>query len=984
VGYHIASEYRTVMTQWESRQSSIAYDRARRVSDWLRERQADARLFATRPSVRAALRAWYDSGRFSVQSTAGQEMKELLDRTAALYGYAGVYVLDRNARVVAQSSGAAPLSLRLAEISGTVTRTGTFRIDLLGDAPHRTLISFSGPVFPRPFPAEASQSPGQSLGVGILVAHASQTLFPILTREGVPTRTGETILARREGDDIVFFSPLRHVAAGSPNLRLRLSAAPVPARTALDGGEAFVDYTDYRGVPVLASTQHIPLTAWGLVRKIDREEALAAYHRTTRLEILAAALVLLALGGLLAANWRKHWARTLRAQEEHLRGVLESAPDAMTVVDRDGRIVLVNQQTELTFGYTRQELLGHPISLLVPERVLGEQAELYGRYFSDPACRQAAHGLESICRRKDGSEYPAELSLSPIQTAQKLLVCSTVRDVTERKRVERELQRLNHALRTISACNQVIARAEEESQLLEAICGTLVSAGEYFLAWVGYVEHDAAKTVRPVAQAGFEQGFLESATFTWADTERGRGPTGTAIRTGKPSVVHNVRIDPRAALWRDFALQKGFASSIALPLFSNGQVSGALTIYAKEPDTFDAEEIQLLTELANDLAYGVLALRTRAERVRVEQALQESEERLRLLLDSVAEGIYGLDAQGKCSFCNPAGLRLLGYADVAQLLGKDMHALTHHARADGAPYPEEECRLHRAFLAGERVHVEEESFWRADGSSFPAECWSYPISRAGKVLGCVVTFLDITERKRAQQEVAQRALELARSNAELEQFAYVASHDLQEPLRTVASYVQLLQKRCQGKLDQTADEFIGFIVDGAKHMQALISDLLTFSRLGTRGQAVQPTDCAAVLDRVLINLASAIAESGAVVTHGPLPILNVDPSQLGQLLQNLIANSIKFRGSTIPRIHVAARHTPPGWTLSVQDNGIGIDPQFAERIFEVFQRLHTRAEYPGTGIGLAICKKIVERHGGHIWVESALGKGATFQFTIPS
>jgi light-regulated signal transduction histidine kinase (bacteriophytochrome) len=255
---------------------------------------------------------------------------------------------------------------------------------------------------------------------------------------------------------------------------------------------------------------------------------------------------------------------------------------------------------------------------------------------------------------------------------------------------------------------------------------------------------------------------------------------------------------------------------------------------------------------------------------------------------------------------------------------------------------------------------------------------------AGQVTGVFAAARDITARQRAAEALRQKAEELARSNAELEQFAYIASHDLQEPLRTAGSFAQLLQKRYQGKLDQTADEFIGYIVDGTQQMQRLISDLLTFGRVGTRGKAFEPADCAAVLAQAVAQLQIAIEESGAVVTHDPLPVLDADPDQLGQLLQNLIGNSIKFHAAARPHIHVSARQTPEGWTLSVQDNGIGIDPQFADRIFEVFQRLHTRAEYPGTGIGLAICKKIVQRHGGRIWVESAPGKGATFCFTIPS
>jgi signal transduction histidine kinase len=236
-----------------------------------------------------------------------------------------------------------------------------------------------------------------------------------------------------------------------------------------------------------------------------------------------------------------------------------------------------------------------------------------------------------------------------------------------------------------------------------------------------------------------------------------------------------------------------------------------------------------------------------------------------------------------------------------------------------------------------------------------------------------------------ESRVEARTRELARSNAELEQFAYVASHDLQEPLRMVASYVQLLSRRYQGKLDQDADEFIGFAVDGAKRMQSLINDLLAYARIGTRGKPFSDVDCEKAARAGAGNLALALEESGAQIVYQSLPVLRADAMQLAQLFQNLIGNAIKFRGAEAPVIRISAQHLPQeeAWQLSVADNGMGIDAQYFEHIFRLFQRLHTRTAYPGTGIGLALCKKIVERHRGRIWVESEVGQGSTFHFTIP-
>ncbi len=252
----------------------------------------------------------------------------------------------------------------------------------------------------------------------------------------------------------------------------------------------------------------------------------------------------------------------------------------------------------------------------------------------------------------------------------------------------------------------------------------------------------------------------------------------------------------------------------------------------------------------------------------------------------------------------------------------------------------------------------------------------------------------VRERLLAEQRLERQTADLSRSNEELQQFAYVASHDLQEPLRMVASYLQLLERRYKGRLDADADEFIGFAVDGATRMKALINALLTYSRVGTQAKPRGPTDMERVLRDVLTSLGQAIHDQDARITHDPLPVVSGDATQLGQLLQNLVANAVKFRGADAPEVHVSAQRygggtgappadTPGGWLFSVRDNGIGIDPRYSEQVYGIFKRLHGQREYPGSGIGLAVCRKIVIRHGGSIWLESAVGEGATFFFSIP-
>jgi PAS domain S-box-containing protein len=326
---------------------------------------------------------------------------------------------------------------------------------------------------------------------------------------------------------------------------------------------------------------------------------------------------------------------------------------------------------------------------------------------------------------------------------------------------------------------------------------------------------------------------------------------------------------------------------------------------------------------------------------------------------------------------------MLGYT-VNELIDRHSHTLWHYKKSDGSSYPVEECPIYAAYKDGRVHHRDDEVFWRKDGTCFPVTYTSTPIIEDGNIVGAVVTFRDITERKQAEEELKKLSDELARSNADLQQFAYTASHDLQEPIMVVAGFVNLLAKRYKGKLDEKADEFIEHAIDGTKRMQVLIKDLLDYSRVGSTGKSFTPTDCLSALDKAVFNLQIALKESGAVITHDDLPTVMADSSQLIRLFQNLISNAIKFRGKEAPKIHISAKQKEDEWIFSFKDNGIGIDPKFSDQIFVMFQRLHTKKEYPGTGIGLATCKKIIERHSGRIWVESEPGKGSTFFFAIPT
>ncbi len=361
-------------------------------------------------------------------------------------------------------------------------------------------------------------------------------------------------------------------------------------------------------------------------------------------------------------------------------------------------------------------------------------------------------------------------------------------------------------------------------------------------------------------------------------------------------------------------------------------------------------------------------------RKKAEEELRAASLYSRSLLEASLDPLVTISAEGKITDVNKATEDVTGCSRT-QLIGSDFSDYFTEPEKAKAGY---EQVFTEGFVKDYPLAIRDKSGKTID-VVYNASVYRDP---KGGIQGVFAAARDITQRVAMENELRQTMEKLRQSNSELEQFAYVASHDLQEPLRMVASYVQLLQRRYQGKLDPEADEFIGYAVDGANRMRGLIDDLLTYSRVGRLGKPFEPTNLESTLDIVVKNLQASIAENKATITRDKLPVISADGGQLVQLFQNLIGNAIKFHGKEPPCVHVSAKDKGTEYQFAVRDNGIGIDPQYYDRLFKIFQRLHTREEYPGSGIGLAVCKKIVERHGGRIWIESQAGKGSTIYFTL--
>lgn len=418
---------------------------------------------------------------------------------------------------------------------------------------------------------------------------------------------------------------------------------------------------------------------------------------------------------------------------------------------------------------------------------------------------------------------------------------------------QRELGRLNRSLRLVCECQHAIVEAQSEPELLNRVCALAVSRGGYRLAWIGYAENDAARTVRPMARAGAAAEYADGIAITWADNERGQGPTGVAIRTGAPCVSEDFANDSRFLPWQQRARQYGVAASLVVPLLAGEKAFGAICLYGAEPRQFDPQEVELFQRFAATLAHGIHALRMR---------------------------------------------------DARQL---------------------------------------------------------------------------------AEEQLRSFALELQRSNSELQEFAFVASHDLQEPLRKITAFGERLREHSASALDERSLDYLARMENAATRMSRLIEGLLQYSRLSTRAEAFQSVDLAQLVLGVMGDLEQRIRESQAEVRIGVLPRVNGDAIQLRQLLQNLLANALKFHApGARPRVVIDAVRDNRGWQVRIADNGIGFEEVYLDRIFRPFQRLHGRNEYEGSGMGLAICRKIVQRHGATLTAHSQPGQGATFCVFFPS
>jgi PAS domain S-box-containing protein len=597
----------------------------------------------------------------------------------------------------------------------------------------------------------------------------------------------------------------------------------------------------------------------------------------------------------------------------------------MVVVNEGGEIVLLNVQAEKQFGYSRDELVGQKVKNIIPEGFAERLIADGTRTAAEALAQQIGTGIELIARRKDGTEFPIEIMLSPLESAEGILVTAAIRDISVRKAAEKHLAQMEGRYRGL-------LEAAPDAMVVVNQAGEIVLLNVRAEKEFGYSRDElVGQKVKNLIPEGFAERLISDGTRTAAE-----------------------------------ALAQ--------------QIGTGIELIGRRKDGTQFPIELMLSPLES--AEGILvtaAIRDISVRKDAEKHLARMEGRYRGLLEAAPDAMVVVNPGGEIVLLNVQAEKQFGYSRD-ELVGQKVKNIIPEGFAERLVA--DALRSAEDALAQQIGTGIELTARRKNGSNFPIELMLSPLESAEGIL-VTAAIRDITTRKKAEANLLNKVEELNRSNEELGQFAYIASHDLQEPLRMVASYTQLLSRRYKGKLDADADEFIAFAVDGASRMQRLIQDLLAYSRVGTKGKDLLDTSGEEALQQALINLRGAIEEKGALVTHDPLPTVLADEVQLVQLFQNLVGNAIKYQRPGIPKVHIsAARNGGNKWTFSVKDNGLGIDPQYFEKIFGMFQRLHKREEFAGTGIGLAICKKIVERHNSSISVESQPGQGSTFRFAL--
>jgi PAS domain S-box-containing protein len=665
--------------------------------------------------------------------------------------------------------------------------------------------------------------------------------------------------------------------------------------------------------------------------------------------------VVAAVATLTDVTERRQAVQALQKSEARMAGIVSSAMDAIISVDSSQKIILFNAAAETMFRTPAAEAVGQPLDRFIPQRFRAGHQEHIHKFGATGVTTRGMGRLGAVSGlRSDGQEFPIEASISQLEVAGEKLYTVILRDISQRVEAERVLRRINRELRAISACNQALIRSPEESSLLLEVCQIIVQEGGYKMAWVGFAELDEDKTVRPMAWAGFEDGYLQQVKNTWADSPSGQAPSCRAIRTGAPQVARDIRTDPAFEPWRQFALARGFGACIGLPLLSDGRAFGSLNIYAAEPGGFADEEVRLLTEFASDLAYGIIALRTRAARDQAEAELQRQREHLEQLV------------QARTSALRATNDRL-----QEQMAQRERVQTT--LRQSEAELQDKNRLLEAAVAAAQQAHRELQD---AQGRLVLTE----KLAALGQLVAGVAHEIN-------------NPLSFVHNNIVVLQRDVAALRDLlnlyrQSDALLDAQHPQLAAqvRELGGRIDvaYTCDNLDDVLVrsrEGVRRIQRIVRDLRDFAR-GDENQPEQ-ADLNAGIESTA-NIVGGLAKNRKVELRlelGTLPLIECFPAKINQVVMNLLSNAIDACPAEGGVVTVRTEADAKELRIAVEDNGHGMDPAVRDRIFDPF--FTTKPQGKGMGMGLSISYGIVRDHGGTIDLQTSPGHGARFTVHLP-
>ena len=931
VGYlSFKSHERQYFGEAEQQLAAITELKAGELTQWRKERMADGAIFFKNRTFSALARRFLDQPE---DADAQRQLLDWMGKAPMYQGYDRIRLLDtQGVSRLSVPSGLPPISSFFVREISEVLRSGQmmFQDFYRNEYDHRIYLAVLVPIFD-----EADGN--RPLGVVLLRMDPTTYLYPFLQRWPVPSATAETLIVRREGNEAVFLNELRFQTNTALNLRAPFTRVELPAVQAAMGKKGIMRGIDYRGVPVIADTQPIPDSPWSMVARRDVAEVVAEMHARLWQTIIMIGSLLFCAAACVALVWRHQRvgfyrekasaAETLRESEYRLKQAQQVA--------KLGHYKLDVHSGDWTSSEMLDDLFG--IDASYPRNLAGWAQLVHSDDRKDTLAYFLNHVVMGkqpfdreyrIVRVRDGAVHWVH-GLGQIRcndAGEVMEMFGVIQDITERKLADAALRERETQLRvTLESTADGILAVDNK--------GRVIQANQRFLElW----------NVPPsLAESRDEQALLEFALSQLSDPE--------AFRRKVQSLYDSDAEDMDTLAFKDGRIFERYSKPMII----------------------------------DDVIVGrVWSFRDITQRRLAEAALHREQEFQRALLENLADGVVACDAQGKLILFNQVAREWHGMDPLA-IPPEEWGEHYNLYGPDGkTPLPTESIPLLRSFR-GETLRDIEMAIVAKGQPPRHILASSCPFFDARRnLLGAVAVMRDITERKQAENNMLAVMRNLRASNQDLEQFAYVASHDMQEPLRMVSNYMQLLQRRYQDKLDREADEFIGYAVDGAMRMKQLIDSLLEYSRVQSRQKPFEPVDLNQVLSLVLRDLEGRVLETGAKITANPLPQVLGDGLQIGLVFQNLIGNALKFHGEKSPEVHIAAEELSKHWKITVRDNGIGIEPQYQERIFKIFQRLHGRAEYPGTGIGLAVCRRIVERHGGETGVESEYGKGSSFWFTL--